>query len=211
MSKALHYSVIGVCENVLEQDEIDYVKKLLKEQREFKPFEDSLMVSTWQVEVLLTDPIVSSSLSASTIFLTGSSARLMEKPALPSIRLSACCSVTLQLDSFVSSPPGDSSSAPFSDSDEEDLSKGDVPCELFFSQGKLLVSLLNIGSLLASVRAKLAICDARGLLLKALVSKSTLLGLVRDTEDIGEALLPSKIRGVGGTGVELLDTEKGDL
>ena len=163
--------------------------------------------------MLLTDSIVSSSLSESTIFLTDSSARLMEKPALPRIRLSACCSVTLQLDSFVSSPPGDSSSAPFSDSDEEDLSKGDVPCELFFSQGKLLVSLLNVGSLLDSVRAKLAICDAKGLLLKALVSKSTLLGLVRDTEDIGEALslLPSKIRGVKGTGVELFDTEKGDL
>lgn len=58
MSNALHYSVIGVCENVLEQDEIDYVKKLLKEQQVFKPFEDSIMVSTWQVEVLLTDPIM---------------------------------------------------------------------------------------------------------------------------------------------------------
>ena len=140
----------------------------------------------------------------------------MEKPALPSIRLSACCSVTLQLDSFVSSPPkvpDDSSSAPFSDSDEEDLSKGDVPCELLFSQGKLLVSLLNVGSLLDSDRAKFAICDERGLLLTSLVSKSKLLGLVRDTEDIGESLswLPSRIRGGGGTGVELFDTEKGDL
>jgi len=161
--------------------------------------------------LVLTDSIGSSSLSDSTIFLTGSSACLMEKPALPSVRLSACCSVTLQSDSFVSSPPDDSSSAPFSD--EEDLSKGDVPCELFFSQGKLLVSLLNVGSLLDSVRAKLAICDARGLLLKALESKSTLRGLVRDTEDIGEApsLLPSRIRGGGGTGVELFDAEKGDL
>ena len=77
----------------------------------------------------------------------------------------------------------------------------------------MLVSSLNVGSLLDAVRAKLAICDARGFLLKAFLSKSTLLGLVRDTEDIGEALslLPSRIRGGGGTGVELFDAEKGDL
>ena len=86
-----------------------------------------------------------------------------------------------------------------------------MPCELFLSHGNSLVSLLDDVS---SDKAKLAICEASDLLLTSLLSRSTLLGLGRDTEDTGDGeslrWLPSKDRG-GGIGVEPFDMAKGDL